>query len=99
MWWGGQNREHSGSQKQTPEEEARETTEPDRMFAARARAVMVRRKARSAEAGASSIPRGTGQPLDGGVRGKMEGALSTSLSQVRVHTGGDSAQAAEGFNA
>ena len=45
------------------------------------------------------IPTEGGAPLAGGVRSKMEGQLGADLSGVKVHTGGESAQAASGLNA
>jgi hypothetical protein len=53
----------------------------------------VQRKATEAS-GAASIPKGSGQALPTDVRGKMEPRLGANLSGVRVHTAGDSAQAA-----
>jgi len=43
--------------------------------------------------------KGSGQPLPGGVQGRLESALGTDLAGVRVHTGERSAQAAEGLGA
>ena len=50
-------------------------------------------------AAAASIPGGPGAPLGGGVQSRMERTLGADLSGVRVHTGGDSAEAAEGLGA
>ena len=51
-----------------------------------------------AQAGAK-IPQGGGAPLSRDVRTKMEPRLGSNLSDVRVHTSGDSAAAAEGMSA
>jgi hypothetical protein len=49
--------------------------------------------------GAAAIPSGGGAPLGGGVQARMEKTLGADLSGVRVHTGGESAQAAESLGA
>jgi hypothetical protein len=49
--------------------------------------------------GRASIPEGGGSPLAAGIRSRMEPKLGADLSSVRVHTGGDSAQAASGLGA
>jgi hypothetical protein len=71
--------------------------------AARLRAMQrrwIQRKAGGAGGGgAAAIPGGAGAPLGAGVRTRMENTLGADLSGVRVHTGGDSAQAAEAFGA
>ena len=46
-----------------------------------------------------SIPTGAGAPLTGELRARLEPKLGADLSSVRVHTGGESAQAATGFGA
>ena len=58
----------------------------------------VMRKA-SGGAGPAAIPQGGGAPLPGGVRSRMEPRLDADLSSVRVHTGGESAQAATSLGA
>jgi hypothetical protein len=45
------------------------------------------------------IPESGGAPLGGETRGKMEKQLGADLSGVKVHTGGDSAKAADGLGA
>jgi hypothetical protein len=45
------------------------------------------------------IPQGGGAPLDDGLRQKMEQQLGSDLSRARIHTGGESATAAEGMGA
>ena len=45
------------------------------------------------------VPQGAGAPLSAEVRGKMEPRLGGDLSDVRVHTTGESAAAAEGLSA
>lgn len=45
------------------------------------------------------IPKGAGAPLPGAVKRNMEQKLGEDLSDVAVHTGGDSATAADGLNA
>jgi hypothetical protein len=47
----------------------------------------------------SKVPQGGGSPLSREVRAKMEPRLGSDLSGVRVHTGGESAAAAEGLSA
>lgn len=49
--------------------------------------------------GGVKIPEGGGAPLPGGLKGKMQQKLGTDLSDVKIHTGGDSAQASEDLNA
>ena len=49
--------------------------------------------------GAATIPPGGGAPLGGGVQARMEKTLGADLSGVRVHTGGESAEAAESLGA
>jgi hypothetical protein len=53
----------------------------------------------SQPAGRSSIPKGTGAALGSEVRKRMEPKLGADLSNVRVHTGGESSAAARGFGA
>lgn len=45
------------------------------------------------------IPSGGGAPLPGAVKSKMEGKLGADLSDVKIHTGGDSEKASEDLNA
>ena len=45
------------------------------------------------------VPEGSGAPLSRDVRAKMEPRLGSDLGDVRVHTSGDSATAAEGLSA
>lgn len=45
------------------------------------------------------IPSGGGAPLPGAVKSKMEGKLGADLSNVKIHTGGDSEKASEDLNA
>lgn len=47
----------------------------------------------------ASIPEGSGQPLAAAARKKLEPRLGTSLGDVRVHTGGESATAARQLSA
>jgi hypothetical protein len=49
--------------------------------------------------GAATIPQGGGAPLPDTVRQRMAPRLGADLAEVRVHTGGDSAAAAQGLNA
>jgi len=56
-------------------------------------------KEKSEGARQAPIPEGGGSPLAGHVRGKMEKQLGADLSGARIHTGGGSAQAAEGMGA
>ena len=48
---------------------------------------------------APSVPEGGGAPLSRDVRPRMEPAMGHDLSSVRVHTSGESAEAARGFGA
>jgi hypothetical protein len=57
------------------------------------RRLSIQRKADGAPAQAQ-IPEGGGEPLGAGVRKKLEPKLGAKLHDVRVHTGGESAQAA-----
>jgi len=59
----------------------------------------VMRKAGGAANAETGIPKTVGAPLGGDVRARMEPKLGADLSGVRVHTGGESAQAAAGFGA
>lgn len=62
------------------------------------RRLNVQRKA-SGGAGHAEVPKGSGTQLPDGTRKKMEQGLGADLSNVRVHTGGESEQAAKGFGA
>jgi hypothetical protein len=63
----------------------------------------IQRKAARADGGggggAAAIPGGTGAQLGGDVQKRMERTLGADLSGVRVHTGGDSAEAADSMGA
>ena len=59
----------------------------------------VQRKASRADASGAKIPTGGGSPLAADIRNGMEAQLGADLSSVRVHTGSDSATAAEEFGA
>jgi hypothetical protein len=59
----------------------------------------VQRKAKGAAGGPVSLPAGGGTPLASQDRGRMEQALGSDLSSVRVHTGGESQAAARGLGA
>ncbi len=64
------------------------------------RLAIMRKVGGAADVGAQpKVPEGTGAPLDGDIRAKMEPKLGADLSGVRVHTSGESAQAAKGFGA
>ena len=52
------------------------------------------RKASGAASAAPAIPQGGGAPLPSGTKAQMERRLGADLSGVKVHTGGESAQAA-----
>ncbi|HEX6835024.1 MAG TPA: DUF4157 domain-containing protein, partial [Polyangia bacterium] len=72
--------------------------EPARLRAMQRR--WIQRKANGAGGGgAAAIPGGGGAPLGGGVRARMERTLGADLGGVRVHTGGESADAAESLGA
>src|SRR5689334_4246280 len=51
------------------------------------------------EAAVASTAGSTGAPLPADARGRFESSLGTDLSAVRVHTGAESAAAAEGLGA
>jgi hypothetical protein len=57
------------------------------------------RKASSSSTRPSQIPEAPGQALSSDVRKQMEPRLGAPLGDVRVHTGGESAQAASSFGA
>lgn len=57
------------------------------------------RKASGGAQPSPQIPKGTGGSLSEDVRARMEPQLGADLSNVKVHTGGDSAQAARGLGA
>ena len=69
------------------------SSEHRRELALRRRRVQ-RKAARDGAAGPAVIPDGSGAPLGGDVRARMQPQLGADLSEVRVHTGGDSAEAA-----
>lgn len=77
---------------------AQERGRPVREYVGREEAGRAMRKA-TGEANATSIPKGTGASLPGDVRAKMEPRLGADLSAVKVHTGGESVNAAAGFGA
>ena len=54
---------------------------------------------RAAAAARRRIPAGAGAALGGGVQMRMERTIGADLSGVRVHTGGDSAEAADSLGA
>jgi putative cytotoxic protein/uncharacterized protein DUF4157 len=60
---------------------------------------MVQRKAARDGAGRAVIPQTTGSPLPAAARERMEPQLGADLSAVRVHTGSESAAAAEKLGA
>ena len=49
--------------------------------------------------GAAAIPQGAGAPLPDGTRKQMEQHLGAGLGHAKIHTGGESAHAAESMNA
>ena len=72
--------------------------EPARLRAMQRR--WIQRKARGGGGAAgAAAPAGPGAALGAGVQARMEGALGAPLGGVRVHTGGDSAEAAEAMGA
>jgi hypothetical protein len=62
-----------------------------------AAARIMRKQSGSATGG--QVPKTTGAPLPADVKAKMEPKLGADLSSVKIHTGGESAQAASGFGA
>ncbi len=57
------------------------------------------RAASGSAAGQAGAPKGSGAPLPSTVRSRMEPKLGANLGSVRVHTGGESAEAAKSFGA
>jgi Domain of unknown function (DUF4157) len=68
-------------------------------MAMRRRQIQRKAQAESRPAGGGRLPQSSGAPLDAGVRRQMEGHLGTDLSDVRVHTGSESAKAASDLGA
>jgi hypothetical protein len=60
----------------------------------RQRRVLQRKRDGVAQAGVPSIPQGSGTPISAEVRARMEPKLGADLSQVKLHSGQDSARAA-----
>jgi hypothetical protein len=60
---------------------------------------MVQRKAARDGVGAARIPEGGGSPIAPEIRARMEPQLGADLSHVKLHTGGESATAAERLGA
>src|SRR4051794_29414234 len=79
--------------------DAEEQMQQVRMQAARHKRGLQRKAEREAGPGRVPIPQASGAALDSGTRKKMEGHLGGDLSNVRVHTGGDSAKAASALGA
>ena len=87
----------SSNEERSPSEQEDVDWEADRARAeVRRRVVWRKSKGTAAQA---AVPESSGQPLPGHVRTRMEPLLGGNLSGVRVHTGGESAQAAEGLGA
>ena len=76
------------------------TGEMDRVRMAMAmRRRQLQRKADATASNETSVPSSSGAPLDGRVRTQVEGQLGADLSDVRVHTGSESAAAASKLGA
>jgi hypothetical protein len=58
-----------------------------------------RKKARDGAARAAKIPQSGGAPLDAELQSSMGGKLGADLSSVKIHTGAESAQAADAYGA
>ena len=89
--------DHDGNDVAEAQSDQQQLADRRRSVAMRRR--WVARKASGAASSAASIPEGGGVPLDGKARRGMEKHLGADLSHVRVHTGGESAEAASGFGA
>jgi hypothetical protein len=73
---------------------------PVREYVSREQNSRLMRKADDGGAGGQpGVPKGAGASLPSSVRAKMEPRLGADLSGVRIHTGGESAKAAQGFGA
>src|SRR4051794_33075746 len=89
-----------GAGQQSGEAGEQSTGEMDRVRMAMAmRRRQLQRKADETERNETSVPSSGGAPLDGRVRTQMEGQLGADLSDVRVHTGSESAAAASKIGA
>jgi hypothetical protein len=98
--WDRRSWERPGAEKAEEEgPDAEEQMTQLRMTAARHKRGLARKAEREAGPDRVGIPEGGGAPLDAGVRKKMEGHLGGDLSNVRVHTSGDSAKAASQLGA
>jgi len=64
-----------------------------------AAARIMRKKDGPASSVAAQIPKTAGSPLPTDLRNRMEPKLGADLSGVKIHTGGESAEAATGFGA
>ena len=88
-----------GPQSDEQDHDAAEQTRVDHMRLLAMRKRQVQRKAARRAEGRPAIPEGGGAPLPAAVRARMEPELGADLSGVKVHTGGDSAGAAESLGA
>lgn len=86
-------------QEQEAEHEEAERAQSDRMRLLGMRRRQVQRKAARSAAGNAAIPPGGGAALSSELRQRMEPQLGADLSHVRMHTGGESARAAETLGA
>src|SRR5205823_906304 len=82
-----------------PERFAAVRRERDEASESIARSLKAWRSAKGEASGMPKIPQGSGGKLPDDLRGKMEDKLGADLSGVKVHTGGDSASAAESLGA
>jgi hypothetical protein len=96
----GRGRSGEGAHESADEEaSAEDQAAAHRLLAARHRRWVQRKANRASAGGSASIPESGGNPLAPAVRNRMEGHLGADLSAVKVHTGGESATAAEQLGA
>jgi hypothetical protein len=97
--WGAEVRGRRIAEELAPSRWERIQGERAQVAASLERRLSVQRKAAGTPAANTRIPEGGGAPLGGDVRGRMEPRLGADLSGVRVHTGGESAEAATSLGA
>lgn len=90
-------RPESGSEPAADASDSRDPIHRLRMGAAIRR--QIQRKAEAREKENVAIPEGAGNPLPNGVREQMESKIGADFSKVRVHTNGESQEAAKDLGA
>jgi hypothetical protein len=96
---GDRARGRTREQREQQEQDEQNQADWDRMRLLGMRRRQVQRKAARQAEGGAKIPSGGGAPLAADLQARMEPQLGADLSGVRVHTGGDSATAAEKLGA